>query len=126
MTYSLHFRRKVLSVREKEGLTVSEVASRFNVGIASVGRWLRKLEPCLTRNKPATKIDMNDLMSDVEKYPDAYQYERAERLGVSRRCVCDALKRLNVSYKKNTVPSKKGRRRTAYILSTDSKAQSKQ
>lgn len=29
MTYSLNFRRKVLSAHEKEGLTISEVASRF-------------------------------------------------------------------------------------------------
>jgi len=35
MTYSSDFRRKVLSVREKEGLTIAEVASRFCVGIST-------------------------------------------------------------------------------------------
>ena len=85
MTYSLDFRRKVLSVREKECLTIAQVAERFDVGIASVTRWLGKIEPCMRRNKPATKIDMLALMRDVDEYPDAYQYERASRFGVSEK-----------------------------------------
>ncbi len=44
MTYSSDFRRKVLSVREKEGLTIAEVAVRFCVGVASVVRWLKTPE----------------------------------------------------------------------------------
>ena len=100
MTYSLGFRRKVLSVRKKEGLTISEVASRFDVGVASVVRWLKTPEPSLTRNKGATKIDMDALSEDVRQYPDAYQRERAERLGVTRQGIYYALKRLGVSYKK--------------------------
>ena len=101
MTYSIDFRRKVVSVREQEGLTILEVAARFCVGIASVVRWIKKLEPERTRNKPATKIDMDALVRDIQDYPDAYQYERAKRQGVS--------------YKKNTGASKSGRRRTAYL-----------
>ena len=45
MTYSSDFRRKVLSVREKEGLTIAQVAARFDVGVASVVRWLKQPEP---------------------------------------------------------------------------------
>ena len=100
MTYSLDFRRRVLSIREKEGLTIAQVATRFCVGIASVTRWLRKLEPKKTRNRPATKINMALLAQDVIDNPDAYLYERAERFGVSSRGICHALKRLDVSYKK--------------------------
>ena len=57
MTYSLDFRRHVLSVREKEKLTIAEASARFSVGIASVTRWLSRLEPMRGRNKPATKIE---------------------------------------------------------------------
>jgi hypothetical protein len=57
MTYSIDFRCKVLSVREKEGLAIAEVAERFYVGVATVVRWLQRLEPRRTRYKPATKID---------------------------------------------------------------------
>ena len=43
---------------------------------------------------------MEALKQDVETYPDAYQYERAQRLGVSQRGIGYALKRLAMSRKK--------------------------
>jgi len=119
MTYSSDFRRKVLSVREKEGLTIAQVAARFCVGIASVTRWIKSPDPQLTRNKPATKIDMIALARDVEEYPDAYQYERARRFGVSVQGINYALRRLGVTYKKNTGTSAQVRRRTARLPNVD-------
>ncbi|SDW39679.1 transposase [Nitrosomonas communis] len=77
MTYPISFRRKVLSIREKENLSIAQVAKRFCVGIASVTRWLKTPDPKTTRNKPATKINMEILAQDVKNYLDAYQYERA-------------------------------------------------
>ena len=115
MTYSFDFRRKVLSVREKEGLTIAEVAARFCVGVASVVRWLKDPEPKTSRDKPATKIDMAALARDVLAYPDAYQYERAHRLGVSEKGIGHALRRMGISYKKKSAASQGGRRRTAYL-----------
>lgn len=117
MTYSLDFRRKVVTVREKEGLTIAEVAARFCVGIASVVRWLDRIEPQVTRNKPATKIDRIALARDVREYPDAYQAERAKRLGVSEKGIGHALRRMGITYKKNTTASQGGRRRTACLPS---------
>ncbi len=119
MTYSLDFRRKVLSVREKDGLTIAQVAARFDVGVASVTRWLKRVNPKKGRNKPATKIDMSALARDVIAYPDAYQYERAARFGVSVQGINYALKRLGVTYKKNTETSTGVRRRTAYLSEPD-------
>lgn len=115
MTYSSDFRRKVLSVREKEGLTIAEVAARFCVGVASVTRWLKNPEPKKGRNKPATKIDMQALARDVLEHPDAYQYERAQRLGASEKGIGHALRRMGVSYKKKPEASQGERRRTAYL-----------
>ncbi len=43
MTYSIDFRRKVLAVKEKEGLTIAEAAARFFVGKATVVRWLNRI-----------------------------------------------------------------------------------
>ena len=110
MTYSLDFRQKVLAIREQEGLTLAEAAVSFGIGVATVTRWCKRLEPQQrTRTKPATKLDMEVLAQDVKNNPDAYQYERAARLGVSQRAIGNALKCLNVSYKKNTVTSESGR-----------------
>ena len=115
MAYPKAFRQKVLEVREQEGLSIAALAKRFCVGVASVMRWLNRLEPKTTRNKPATKIDMHSLVKDVEQYPDAYQFERAKRLGVSKPGIAHALKRLNISYKKNSTSSQNQRRRKAYL-----------
>lgn len=116
MTYSLDFRQKVLHVRAKEKLTFIETAKRFDIGLASLVRWSKDIIPQKTRNKPATKIDMEALKKDIEAYPDAYQYERAERLGVSKACIWYALKRLKVTYKKNSQASQSGPRKTICIL----------
>lgn len=103
MTYSIDFRRKVLSIKEREQLSFEAIAQRFEVGKASVLRW--SLEVRRTRHKPATQIDMEKLKPDVEPYPEAYQYERAQRLGVSQRGIGYALKRLRISRKKNLFTS---------------------
>jgi transposase len=101
MTYSLDFRKKVLKIRAEESLSIEAVALRFGVGKASVMRWLVALEPKKQRNKPATKIDMALLAKDVASYPDSFQYERAQRFGVSASGIRLALMRLKISYKKN-------------------------
>ena len=112
--YSLDFRRKVLSVREKNGLTIAEIASRFGVGVASVVRWIKHVE----RKPPGfrrRKIDLEVLRQDIVVYPDAYQYERAQGLGVRQNAIFLALKKLGVSYKKNPAASQGRRARTSHL-----------
>jgi transposase len=94
---------------------MEETAERFGVGIASLARWLKNITPQKRRDKPATKMDMVALAQDIEAHPDAYQCERAQRLGVCSQCVNYALKRLGVTYKKNATTSESKRRRTAYL-----------
>jgi transposase len=106
MTYSVDFRRQVFLVKEQENLSLEQVANRFGIGKATVFRWTKRLEAKRTRHKPPTKINADTLRKDVALYPDAYQYERAQRLGVSRRGLGYALKRLGMSRKKNIFSSK--------------------
>ncbi len=87
MTYSLQFRKKALSVRTREKLTIAQMTERFDVGVASVVGWLKDIEPRLIRHKSATKIDMKALAEDVKRFSDTCRYERAKRLKVSERCV---------------------------------------
>ena len=119
MTYSHDFRKKVLDVKAKENLSMAKIAKRFGISLASVLRWSRNLNAKTKRNKPATKIDMKALKSDVEQHPDAYQAERAKRLGVSESCVQFALRRLNVTYKKNSATPQSGQRKTLCFLRSD-------
>ena len=115
MTYSIDFRRKVISIKEKERLSYKETSVRFGIGTTTLVRWRKKLEPQRSRNKGATKIDMEALKIDIKEYPDSYHYERAGRLGVGIRTVGDALKRLKVTYKKKPNTSEAQGRREAIL-----------
>ncbi len=88
MTYSLDFWQKVLKIREQENLKIAQTSKHFGVGITSILRWSKKIEPKPTRERPAIKVDMEALKRDVELYPDAYLIERAKRLNVSRNGIC--------------------------------------
>lgn len=119
MTYSLDMRKKILTIRCEEGLSMAEVAKRFGVGVASVMRWSKNIE-CIKKRNRSTKIDMEAIKKDVETYPDAYQSERAGRLGVSEYCVWYALKRLGVTYKKTlNHPKADPERRSAFCTTLE-------
>ena len=74
MTYSIDFHRKVLEIKERDGMSFEKVASCFGVSKSSVSRWMQRPEPYRNRDKPTTKIDMGLLERDIELYPDSYQY----------------------------------------------------
>ena len=102
MAYGESLRKQVLHVQEKESLSQDETALRFDISQARVSRWKSNPQSRLGQNRSAYKIKDEALLADVEAYPDAYQSERASRLGVSQRGVSHALKRLKLSRKKNT------------------------
>lgn len=110
MTYSLDFRKKALSIRSREKLSFAQTAKRFGVSVNSLFLWSKKIEPKQTKNRPAIKIDKEILMEDIEKYPDAFSYERADRLNVTASGIRSAMKRLKISYKKN-IKSSQGLRK---------------
>ena len=108
MTYSIDFRCQALLIKPRERLSFEATAKRLGVGKISVWRWSKPIEAQRHRHKPATKINMEALKREVEQHPDAYQYERAERLGVSRRGIGYAWKRLGISRKNNLLTSPSG------------------
>ena len=116
MSYDVKFRLHVLRIRRSEGLSFTKVAARFGIGKQTVYQWSKRVEPKKTRDKPATKINMDALKEDIEKYPDAYQHERAARFGVTPMGIWHALKRLKVTYKKNPHAPESGCRKTVCLL----------
>ncbi|BAP56984.1 transposase [Thioploca ingrica] len=106
MTYSVEFRKKVLSIKAQENLSFDEVANRVGVGKSTVVRWSKRLEPQRTRHQSATKLDLARLARERELRPDAYQYELAQLWGVSQTGIGNALKRLGISRKKPFSPVK--------------------
>ena len=116
MTYSIDFRRKVLEVKKKEGLTFEETSKRFCVGKNSIFLWSKNLEPIEKRNTKPRRIDLDALKKDIKDHPDAYQHERAQRLGVSEHCIFWNLKKLNITYKKNPLSPQRRRRKAFFVL----------
>ena len=87
MSYSEHFRRKILA-KLYEGYSIRAVATQFEINKNTIVEWKKCIEIKKTRVRKPSKINDDALREDVEKYPDAYQYERA------------ALKRLGITIKK--------------------------
>lgn len=122
MTYSVDFRRHVLCLRKKEGLTFAQTSERFGVGVASLTRWSKNIKPKATREGRPRKIELDALAKDVEKHPDAYQYERAARFGVCPKAIWQALRKLGVTYKKSPDAPQSGRRQTYSLPGKDQRA----
>ena len=82
-------------------------------------RWNAKLEPKDYRRRRGLKIDLQQLAQDVRDDPDAYQYERAARFGVTPKAIWQALRKLGVTYKKIPHAPKGERRRTTCLSRSD-------
>ena len=115
MAYSHHFIKKVLKLKS-EGMSFIKLSKKFNISVRSIQEWRKGNLPKGTRNKPNTKLDLEKLKQDVIDYPDSYLKERGVRLGVSDYCISYNLKKLKITYKKNS-NSSKNQRRTAIIIS---------
>lgn len=122
MSYSIDFRHHVLSVRDHEGLSFAQTAGRFSVGIASIKRWSKRLQPKPYERKAIRKLDPEALAQDVRDHPDAYQHERARRFGVTPKAIWQALRKLGVTYKKIPDAPESERRRAAYLSREDRSA----
>lgn len=109
MSYPIHFRKKILAKLE-EGQSIRAVAQHFEINKNTIVEWKKRIEIKRTRPRKPSKVDDDALRADVEQYPDDYQYERAARFGCGTSTIGDALKRLNITIKKNlTAPESKNR-----------------
>ena len=109
MVHSKDLRERVVSFVSGGG-SKSEAARRFRVSRWCVYNWLslKELKPASTRDAKPWKLCPDKLKAHVEQYPDAYQYERARDIGVSRYAVWYGLRRLGI--KKNAAVPRKKRR----------------
>lgn len=114
--YNSHFIKKVLKLRKS--LSIKKLAEKFNLSTRTIQNWEQGKLPTGKRNKPNKTLDISLLLEDIKQYPDAYQYERAERLGVSQMCIWYNLRKLGITYKKNITTSQ-SRRRKAIIVSKE-------
>ncbi len=105
MSYDKKFRQKALSYLN-EGHTVRETAKIFGVHYITIQGWKTQLEKTgylelKKRKETWRKIDPEKLKQYVAENPDAYQHEIAQAFGVRLFAIQKALKRLNLTRKKN-------------------------
>ena len=106
MAYSKDYRQMILGKLEA-GYSYRELADEFKLSTTTIQKWKKKIE----RNpypKRISKINPELLRQDVEKYPDHFQRERATRFNCSQRAIGIALKKLNMTQKKDFVPPTSG------------------
>ncbi|WP_416431225.1 IS630 transposase-related protein [Piscirickettsia salmonis] len=91
--------------------TYEEVSELFGVSMRTLFRWNTRIEIKKKAPKPRA-INLEELKNDVKSHPDSYQWERAQRFGVSQHCIQHWLNFLGISCKKNTKTSKSQRKYT--------------
>lgn len=104
-------------VKEREGLSYAETAKRFAIGKDTLTRWHRCLEPKKGKDRPAIKIDIQALKKDIERHPDHYHYERAQKFGVSASGIRYAIARLGMTHKKRHSVTRKQMQRNRQLSS---------
>ena len=100
MTYSLDFRKQVLK-SINDGMSFAVAAEFYNLSPTTIQNWKRRIHSKTTRQTKPYKIPDEALRKDVERYPDDYHYERARRFNCTAPAICEALKRLGISQKKD-------------------------
>lgn len=105
MGYDIKYRQRVIDYLS-EGHTEKEAAATFKVSTFTIWKWKIKLKESGTletkkRKETWRKIDPEKLRKYVTEHPDAYQYEIAEAFEVRLYAIQRALKRLNITRKKN-------------------------
>ena len=101
MTYSTDFRQLALQKIE-QGLSVRQAAQEMGIVRATLRGWIKNPIPKgYPKQRKCRKISREALLQDVAEYPDAYHDERAQRFGCSAAAIGKALKKWNISRKKD-------------------------
>ncbi len=109
MAYSNDYRQMILA-KLKEGSSFQELAQEYQISPTTIQSWKKNPERKKRISKPY-KIDNDALRADVKAFPDDYQYQRAARFNCSQNGICNALKRLGISQKKDSGSSKSRRQK---------------
>lgn len=99
MGYSKYFKYKVIEIMTRNKMSVRKAAQHFNLCIQTIQNWKKSTVRKPTPVRPA-KISREQILKDVEQYPDDYIKERAERFAKSTYAVFRALHAANISRKK--------------------------
>lgn len=102
MPYSLDLRKRVIDYIENGG-SVTKAAKLFQVGRASIYRWLNRetLEATKVKRRKR-KLDWLALENDVTENPESRLIDRAKKFSVRPSAISYALRQMKITRKKNS------------------------
>ena len=102
MYHNLELRQKVISYVENKG-SITKASKIFGVSRASIYRWLTRenLQPTIVKHRHR-KLNWSALYRDVIENPDDKLIKRATKFGVTVAAISYALKKMNITRKKNS------------------------
>ena len=111
MAYSIDFRKRALAYMD-EGHTYEELYEAFKIYPSAISKWRKLLSETGTlkpqyRKTRSRKIDKEKLLQAVEEKPDAYLSELAKPYDCTEQAVFYALKKLDITVKKNNIHTPK-------------------
>ena len=101
MAYSLDLRKKVINYIENGG-SPSKASKVFQVGRASIYRWLERVEPIEVKRRNR-KLNWKALEQDIQTNTEARLIDRAKKFGVRPSAISYALKEMKITRKKNNL-----------------------
>jgi len=116
MAYSVDFRRAAIEYWQSDH-SKEELYEAFKIHPSRVYEWLRhegktgSLEPSYPERR-TRKIDLEKLKQAVERKPDAYLAEFAKQFDCTEQAIFYALKKLDITVKKNSIHIQNNRRKT--------------
>lgn len=88
----------------ENGGRIAQAARLFQVGRATIYRWLGRKDLRATKVKRRKrKLDWNALEKDVKENPDARLIDRAKKFGVRPSAIYYALKEMKIKEKKKEI-----------------------
>src|SRR4028119_211376 len=111
MSYSIDLRKRVVDY-VKNGGRIAQATGLFQVGRATIYRWLGRTDLRATKVKRRKrKLDWEALENGVKENPDARLIDRAKKFGVRSSAISYALKEMKITRKKRTgLPGEKPRK----------------
>ena len=112
--YSEDFRLQVVKC-VKRGKSYEEICEFFNIGIATLYRWIsmhernQSVSPIKRSIYIAHKVSFNKLIELVEQQPDATLTELANHFNCRFQTIDYWLRKLGITRKKNNTLRRKGR-----------------
>lgn len=118
MAYSADIKRLAMIMITVDKYDYEHICKTLKIALTTLTRWIKlnknnSLYTIKPRSNASRKINDDALRAYIAQNPDAYLYEIAEHLNVSKNGIYQALKRLKITYKKNTNLQRTRRTKTA-------------